>query len=40
MRIDFDDDPDGRPSVLSLCIGGVLVVLMLFLAASYTGYLW
>ncbi len=40
MRIDIDDDPDGRPSVLSFCIGGVLVVLILFFAASYSGYLW
>ena len=40
MRIDFDDDPDGRPSVLSLCIGGILVVLMLLIATSYAGHLW
>ena len=40
MRIEFDDDPDGRPSVLSFCIGGILSVLILFLAASYAGYLW
>jgi hypothetical protein len=32
MRIGFDDDPDGRPSVLSFCMGGVSVVLMLLIA--------
>ncbi|WP_457302164.1 hypothetical protein [Phyllobacterium sp. P5_D12] len=40
MRMDFDDDPEGRPSVLSFCIGGILSVLMLLLAASYAGHLW
>jgi hypothetical protein len=40
MRIDFDDDRDGRPMILSFCIGGVLIVLLLLLAASYAGYLW
>jgi hypothetical protein len=40
MRIEFDDDPDGRPSMLSFCIGGILSVLMLLAVASYAGYLW
>jgi hypothetical protein len=40
MQIDFDDDPNGRPSALSFCIGGILSVLMLLLAASYAGYFW
>jgi hypothetical protein len=40
MQMDFDDDPEGRPSVLSFCIGGILVVLMLLIATTYAGYLW
>ena len=40
MRMDFDDDPEGRPGALSFCIGGILSVLMLLLTASYAGHLW
>ena len=40
MHMDFDDDPDGRPSVLSFCIGGIFLVFILLLTANYAGYLW
>ena len=40
MRLDSDVNPNGRPSVLSFCTGGILVVLVLLFVASCAGYLW
>ncbi len=42
MQLDFDDDPDGRPSKLAISISVSVVVLVacLIIAADVGSYVW
>jgi hypothetical protein len=40
MQIDFDDDPEGRPSKLAVSISIAVFFGWLLLAAQVGGYLW
>ncbi|WP_281406827.1 hypothetical protein [Phyllobacterium endophyticum] len=40
MQIDFDDDPEGRPSKLAVSISIAVSIGVLIIAAQLIGYLW
>ncbi|TXR46566.1 hypothetical protein [Phyllobacterium endophyticum] len=40
MQLDFDDDPEGRPSKLAVSISIAVLLGALVIAAQLTGHLW